>query len=176
MIVIGGTEAHGREPALYKTYASEANELGRRVFETHGVRVGVHPHVGSLVESREEIARVMDATDPRFFFLAPDTGHLAAGGSDPVEVFRTYRDRIAHAHLKDWAPPPPGTRGGFLPLGKGRVDFPALLAILKASTFDGWLDVELDGGRDVNPAEVARVAREYVTGTLHLPVDGKAGA
>ena len=56
------------------------------------------------------------------------------------------------------------------------VTYPALLAILKASTFDGWLDVELDGGRDVNPAEVARLAREYVTGTLHLPVDGKAGA
>ena len=177
MIVLGGTEAHGKDPALFATYAREANELGRRVFETHGVRAGVHPHVGSLVESREEIGRVMDATDPRWFFLAPDTGHLLAGGSDPVEIFRTYRDRIAHAHLKDWAPPAtPGARGAFLPLGKGRVDFPALLAILRDSAFDGWLDVELDGGRDIDPAQVARAARDYVTGTLNLSLDVETGA
>jgi len=172
MIVVGGTEAHGKDADLYKRYAMEANELGKRVFETHGVRVGVHPHVGSLVETREDIARVMDGTDPRVFFLAPDTGHLLAGGSDPVEVFRTYRDRIVHAHLKDWAPPAtPGARGSFLPLGKGNVDFPALVRILQGGSFDGWVDVELDGGRDIDPAQVARNARDYVTSTLKLSLD-----
>ncbi len=175
MIVIGGTEAHGKDPALFKTYASEANELGKRVLETHGVRIGLHPHVGSLVESREEIGRVMDLTDARYFFLAPDTGHLLAGGSDPVEIFRSYRDRIVHAHLKDWAPPAvPGARGAFLPLGKGNVDFPAIVAILESESFDGWLDVELDGGRDIDPAQVARGARDYITTTLKLSLEDRA--
>jgi inosose dehydratase len=172
MIVVGGTEARAKDAELYKRYAAEANELGKRVYETHGVRVGVHPHVGSLVETREEIARVMDGTDPRFFFLAPDTGHLIAGGSDPVEVFRSYRDRIVHAHLKDWAPPAtPGARGAFQPLGKGKVDFPALLQVLQGGSFDGWLDVELDGGRDIDPAQVARGARDYITSTLKLSLE-----
>lgn len=169
MIVVGGTEAKARGAEPLRQYAAAANELGKRVYESHGVRVGVHPHVGSIVESREEIARVMDATDPRYFWLAPDTGHLVAGGSDPVEVFKTYRSRIAHAHLKDYALPQAGAaRGSFVPLGKGSVNFPALLEIIGSSPFDGWLDVELDGGRGVDPLDAARAAREYLTGSLGL--------
>ncbi len=169
MIVIGGTEAKERGPEPLGRYCAAANDLGKRVYETHGVRVGVHPHLGSLVESREDIARVMDRTDPRWFWLAPDTGHLLAGGSDPVEVFRVYSSRIAHAHLKDYAPPASDAgRGAFLPLGKGRVDFPALITMLRESAFDGWLDVELDGGRGIDPAEAARHARDYLTDTLGL--------
>lgn len=176
MVVLGGTEAKGKEPAMFETYAREANAIGKRMLETYGVKFGVHPHVGSLVETREEIARVMDGTDPRYFFLAPDTGHLIAGGSDPVEVFQVYRDRIVHAHLKDYARPSvPGGRGAFLPLGQGQVDFPALIRILTAAGFDGWLDVELDGGRGIDPAEVARSARDYVLNTLKLTLDGDAG-
>ena len=176
MVVLGGTEAKGKEPAMFETYAREANEIGKRMLETYGVKFGVHPHVGSLVETREEIARVMDGTDPRYFFLAPDTGHLIAGGSDPVEVFQVYRDRIVHAHLKDYARPSvPGGRGAFLPLGQGQVDFPALIRILTAAGFDGWLDVELDGGRGIDPAEVARGARDYFLNTLKLTLDGDAG-
>lgn len=177
MIVIGGTEAHERTPALLDAWSRAASELGRRTFETHGVRLGFHPHMGALIESREHIARVMDATDAAHVFLAPDTGHLLAGGSDPVEVFRTYRERIAHAHLKDYAPPAAGAgRGAFLPLGQGRVDFAALVAIAREARFDGWLNVELDGGRGIDPAQVARHAKEYVTGTLGLRLDPATGA
>jgi inosose dehydratase len=172
MIVIGGTEAKDKAPEAYARWASEANELGRRLLGEHGVRLGVHPHVGALIESRENIDRVMDATDPRSVFLAPDTGHLLAGGSDPVDVFRTYRDRIAHAHLKDYArPASAGARGAFLPLGKGQIDFPALIRILRDAKFDGWLDVELDGGRGIDPAQVATHAREYVTNVLGLALE-----
>jgi inosose dehydratase len=175
VIVMGGTEAHGKSPELLAAFARAANELGARVFETHGVRLGVHPHVGALVETREDIARVMDQTDPRHFALAPDTGHLLAAGCDPVEIFRTYRDRIVHAHLKDYAPPSvAGTRGAFLPLGKGAVDFPALVRILADARFDGWLNVELDGGRGGDPAQVARDARDYVQQRLNLSLSTRS--
>ncbi len=169
-LVIGGMEAKRREDELFTAYAKTANEIGRQALETYGVRFAVHPHVGSLVEGRQDIARVMDRTDPRYFFLAPDTGHLAGAGCDPVEVFKAYKDRIVHAHLKDWAPPvPPATRGSFVGLGKGNVDFPALLQILSATPFDGWLDVELDGGRGTEPTQVARDAKEYLI--KHLGID-----
>jgi inosose dehydratase len=172
VIVLGGTEARNKGPETYATYVRDANELGRRVHEEHGVRLGVHPHVGSLVETREDIARVMDGTDPRFFFLAPDTGHLLAGGSDPVEVFRTYGQRIVHVHLKDYAPPEsPGARGAFLPLGQGRIDFPALVNVLQRSSFDGWLNVELDGRGGLDGTDVARRAREYVETRLGLSLE-----
>ena len=173
MIVIGGTEAKEKSPALIKAWGREANELGRAALEAHGVRIGVHPHVGSLIETREDIAIAMDATDPRYFHLAPDTGHLIAGGSDPVEIFKTYASRIAHAHLKDYQrPATPGGRGTYVPLGRGAVDFPQLIKILREAKFDGWLDVELDGGRGADPAAVAREARDYIRGTLALSLDG----
>lgn len=168
-LVIGGMEAKRREDELFTAYAKTANEIGKRALESYGVRFAVHPHVGSLVEGRQDIARVMDRTDPRYFFLAPDTGHLAGAGCDPVEIFETYKDRIVHAHLKDWAPPvPPATRGSFVVLGKGNVDFPALLRILETTSFDGWLDVELDGGRGTEPTQVARDAKQYLISRLGI--------
>jgi inosose dehydratase len=171
MLVIGGTSTRERTPALYAAWAREANALGQRTLETHGVRIGVHPHVGSLVETREEIARVMDATDPRWVFLAPDTGHLLAGGSDPVEIFRTYGARIAHAHLKDYAPASAGGRGSFVPLGRGAIDFAALFAAAREAGVDGWLNVELDSGRGLPPEAVALAARDYLTTTLGVALD-----
>lgn len=181
VIVIGGTEAGSRTADDFASFARAANEIGQRTFETHGVRCGYHPHLGALVEKREDIARVMDATDPRYFFLAPDTGHLAAAGCDVVEVFQTYRERVIHAHLKDYRPAAtPGARGRFLPLGEGIVDFVRLRELLVANSFDGWVNVELDGGRGIDPAEVAKRARRYVTETLGLlltrPADATPGA
>jgi inosose dehydratase len=162
-LVIGGMEAKRREPELFAAYAKTANEIGKRALETYGVRFAAHPHIGSLVQGREDIARIMDGTDPRYFFLAPDTGHLAGAGCDPVEVFRSYKERIVHVHLKDWAPPAAaGGRGSFVVLGKGKVDFPELLAILATTSFDGWLDVELDGGRGIDPLQAAREAKEHL--------------
>jgi inosose dehydratase len=177
MIVLGGTHAPRKDAELFRIYAREANEIGQRVFETYGVRLGVHPHTGSLVETRDDIARVMDATDPRSFFLAPDTGHLLAGGSDPVEIFTTFRDRIVHAHLKDYKKPDPSpstalrastARGSFVALGEGSIDFRGIIDRVVSRPFDGWLNVELDGGRGRDPADVARDARAYLTGTLGL--------
>lgn len=168
-LVIGGMEAPRRDDELFTGYAKAANEIGKRTFETYGVRFAVHPHIGSLVQSREDIAKVMDGTDSRYFFLAPDTGHLAGAGCDPVEVFKTYKERIVHAHLKDWAPPAtPGGRGSFVVLGKGHVDFPRLLEILGTTSFDGWLDVELDGGRGGDPLQAAREAKDYLVNRLGL--------
>jgi len=63
---------------------------------------------------------------------------------------------------------PPATRGSFVVLGKGIVDFPALLEILATTSFDGWLDVELDGSRVLTPEQVAREARDYIVNRLGI--------
>jgi inosose dehydratase len=169
VIVIGGTEAHERTPAQFAEYARQANAIGKEVLETTGLRVGVHPHLGSLVQHRDDIDRVMEATDPRYFNLCPDIAHLAAGGSDPVEVIRTYASRIIHVHLKDYrAPGPKGGFGGFVELGKGSIDLRGVVEELKRIGFKGWADVELDGASD--PAASARRNFEYLTNELHLQV------
>jgi inosose dehydratase len=172
VLVIGGTEAESRSDEDFRHFAAVANELGRLTYETHGVRCGYHPHLGSLVQNREEIGRIMELTDPEYLFLAPDTGHLLAGGGDPVEVCRTYGERIIHTHLKDFKPAAsPGRRGAFVPLGWGEVDFPGLVRVLDEKGFSGWHTVELDSTRGLSQEEVAELARHYIEETLNLSVE-----
>lgn len=62
-------------------------------------RVAVlHPHVGTMVETREEVGRVLAGSS---IALCLDTGHLLIGGTDPAELVATDPGRIAHVHLKD---------------------------------------------------------------------------
>ena len=63
-----------------------------------GVLAVLHPHVGTMVETRSEVDRVLDGSAIR---LCLDTGHLLIGGTDPLQLAREVPDRIAHAHLKD---------------------------------------------------------------------------
>ncbi len=169
VLVIGGSESPPATDEAIRRLAGAANDLGRRVLERYRVKVGFHPHVGSLIQHREDIGRLMEWTDPRYFFLAPDTGHLAAGGSDPVEVFRAYGKRIVHTHFKDFDPKLPGfggRRGRMAPLGQGSVDFPALVDILREIGYDGWIDVEFDG--ITAPRETAETNRRYLVEKLKL--------
>ena len=174
VLVIGGTEAQERTPAHFVEYARQANAIGKEVLETTGLQVGVHPHLGSLVQHRDDIRRVMDTTDPRYFNLCPDVGHLAGGGMDPTEIVKTYASRVIHLHLKDWKRPVPGQLSGFAELGTGEVDFPALVRELKTIGFHGWADVELDGA--IDPAASARRNMAYLTKVLHLRVGNMTDA
>jgi inosose dehydratase len=169
VLVIGGSEASPPTDDDFKRMADTANELGRRALEEYGIKVGFHPHLGSMIQHREDIGRLMELTDPRYFFLAPDTGHLLAGGSDPVEVYRTYGSRIVHMHFKDFDPNAEGwrgRRGRFVALGEGSVDFAALVQILRGLDYDGWIVVEFDS-RDA-PRETAAANRAYLTEKLKL--------
>lgn len=169
VLVVGGSEAPTPTADDFKRMADTANELGRRALEQFGVKVGYHPHMGSMIQHREDIGRLMELTDPRYFFLAPDTGHLAGGGSDPVEVYRTYGPRIVHMHFKDFDPNAEGwrgRRGRFAPLGEGTVDFASLVQILRGLDYEGWIVVEADSRSA--PRETAVSNRAYLTEKLKL--------
>ncbi|MFZ0737343.1 MAG: sugar phosphate isomerase/epimerase [Candidatus Acidiferrales bacterium] len=168
VIVIGGTEASERTAAQFTEYARQANAIGKEILETTGLQVGVHPHFGSLVQGRDDIDRVMELTDPRYFNLCPDVAHLAAGGMDPLEVIRKYSQRIIHVHLKDYKPASGKDFGGFVELGKGIIDLQGIVRELEMIGFKGWADVELDGA--VDPAGSAVRNRDYLTNVLRLRV------
>ncbi len=171
VLVVGGSETHNPTSDDFHRLADTANELGRRALERYGIKVGFHPHRGNMIQYREDIGRLMELTDPRYFFLAPDTGHLAAGGSDPVEVFGTYGRRIVHMHFKDFDPTQPGwrgRRGRFARLGQGTVDFPALVSILREIEYDGWIVVEADSRSAAR--ETALANRRYLVNKLSLEI------
>src|SRR5215470_16971057 len=81
-------------------------EFGERVTavadRTHdeGVRLAYHHHMGTIVQSREDIDAFMAATGPSVHLLL-DTGHASFAGADPAALARRWRERISHVHAKD---------------------------------------------------------------------------
>jgi len=139
-----------------------------------GVRLSVHPHAGSYVETREELDRLLHTTDADALGLCVDAGHLVYGGADPVEVARTFGSRIRYVHIKDVNPDVLAecrTQGiGFLDalrryifcgLGKGSVDLHGFVEGLRRSAFAGWMVVEEDTSPDL-PLVAARRNRRYL--------------
>ena len=83
----------------FKIVASTLDEIGKRTLDM-GATMALHPHWGTYVQSAEEIDLIMELTDPRYVFFAPDSGQIAKGDGDPVAIARKYAERIAHVHLK----------------------------------------------------------------------------
>ncbi len=158
----------------YRRFAEVLNEVGA-ITLGHGVRSCFHNHVGTVIETRDEIDRLLALVDPAVVSLGPDTGHLAWGGADPVAFCRDYADRIRTLHLKDidasvlrrgqaagWDYHRFTGEGIFTELGDGDVDFPAILDLLRGAAFSGWAIVETDVTRRPTALESATVSRRYL--------------
>lgn len=126
------------------------------VISAEGVRPGLHPHVGTWVETELETRYVLDTVDPALLAFGPDTGHLAWAGIDPVQIMAEYRERIDNVHIKDLSASVAANclasglnyqqtvlAGVWREPGLGDVDLDAVLEVL-SPTFDGWLIVEVD--------------------------------
>ena len=133
-----------------------------------GVLAVLHPHVGTMVETRSEVERVLDGSVIR---LCLDTGHLLIGGTDPLQLAREVPDRIAHAHLKDVdaglaADVQAGRltyteavgRGMYTPLGAGDVDIAGIVSSLRSNGYDGWFVMEQDTILDAEPLDEGPLA------------------
>jgi len=59
-----------------------------------------HHHMGTIVQSEEDIDAFMNATQAPVHLLL-DTGHATWGGADPAALASRYRARISHVHCKD---------------------------------------------------------------------------
>jgi inosose dehydratase len=145
------------EAADYRRMGMLLTEIGRRTADL-GIPLGYHNHMGALGQSPDEVARVLDAADPRFVKLELDIAHYHQAGGDPADAIRSYGDRLLFLHLKDVESPVPGGKAGsyrFVPLGDGSVNLKAVFAALDTVSFDGWGIVELDGvaGQDYSAKE-----------------------
>jgi inosose dehydratase len=139
-----------------------------------GVRLAVHPHAGSYVETRAELAKLFELSDPGALGLCVDCGHLAYGGADPVEVVETYGSRVWYVHIKDVNPAilalsqqdGLGFLGAlrsyiFCPLGTGGVDLRRFMDALRRAHYSGWMIIEQDTS-PLAPLETARINRQYL--------------
>jgi inosose dehydratase len=137
------------------------NELGKAVTDM-GLTPVLHQHTGTCVESREETYAVMEAVDTRVMKFGPDIGQLQKGGSDPVKVVKDFLPLVQHMHLKDYLGGPEYL--GYCPLGQGKVDIPAILAMMDGRKTAGLVMVELDSPppQPVPAIEDAKIAKAYL--------------
>jgi len=140
MLCLGGAASPSRDD--YDAKLAHAcrfySEVARRGADM-GVTVCVHPHShhGSLLESADEYARLLEATADSGLAFNPDTGHIVRGGQDLLTCIRTHLDRIRHVHVKDVT-----AEGQWAPMGRGICDFPDLFGVLQDKEYDGWIVAE----------------------------------
>jgi inosose dehydratase len=120
----------------------------------HGLVMALHPHAGSLVETHEQIERILAEAEVA---VCLDTGHLTIGGADPVEFVRRHAERIVHVHLKDvdaglaeqvrvraLSLVEATRRGLFRPLGRGDAPIGEVVGLLDRHGYERWLVLEQD--------------------------------
>jgi len=137
----------------WKRLGAHLNEIAS-VASQYGLAVCLHPHVGTLIETDEQVRRALEVVEVRWCL---DTGHLLIGGTDPVQFAREHGDRVVHVHLKDVdaalaAEVRAGRRslldatraGLFKALGRGDAHIAEVMDALDAHGYAGWLVLEQD--------------------------------
>ena len=141
------------------------------------MRTVFHHHGAGYVETPAEIETLLKLTDPSLVGLVLDTGHYMLGGGDPVEGLRKHKDRIWHIHFKDFDPSVAERmrrenwdyfmaikNGIFCELGKGAVNFPAVISEMNKMGYKGWIIVEQDVLPGMGtPVESAQRNRAYLS-------------
>jgi inosose dehydratase len=159
----------------WKRLADGLNELGR-LARQKGMLLTYHHHMGTGVQTAEEIDRLLSLTDPGLVWLLFDTGHLTFAGIDPEAVLKQHVRRIRHVHLKDvrpkvlervrperWSFLKAVREGAFTVHGDGCVAFEPLFKILDEAGYAGWMVVEAEQDpAKANPLEYAMKARRFI--------------
>ena len=161
-------------PERWPELGARMSDLAERM-QQHGLRMAYHHHMGTVVQTGQEIDRLMEHTRDAVGLLL-DTGHLRFAGDDPVRYARTYRSRITHVHCKDVRPAVLSRvlnrdasfldgviEGVFTVPGDGCIDYRAVLAPLAEHGYSGWWVVEAEQ----DPA-IAEPARYAALGHRHL--------
>ncbi|MEV6578413.1 sugar phosphate isomerase/epimerase [Streptomyces sp. NPDC051582] len=91
-------------PGQWRELTTQTERLGREVRERYGLRIVVHPHADTHIDTPQNVARFLDATDPDLVSLCLDTGHYAYCGGDSVQAIETFAERIGYLHLKQVDP------------------------------------------------------------------------
>lgn len=120
----------------------------------HGIVQVLHPHVDTLVETRADVDLALQETDVQWCL---DTGHLAIGGTDPLQFARDNAARVGICHLKDvdlaiaqramsreLSLLQAVQAGMFVPFGEGDVPIADIVLELERSGYTGHYVLEQD--------------------------------
>jgi inosose dehydratase len=158
-----------------------------KLCESFGMKLVYHFHAGTVVETAEEIDRLMALTDPNLVHLLYDTGHALYGGYDPLELLHKYEDRIEYVHVKDVRRDvleqvrkenldfrSAVLRGMFTVPGDGCIDFAPIFEKLVEKNYNGWIIVEAEQDPAIaHPYTYAKMAKDYIDTTIQAVMAAK---
>ncbi|PSR23638.1 MAG: myo-inosose-2 dehydratase [Sulfobacillus acidophilus] len=140
-----------------------------------GLTLVYHPHLGTNIETRADVVRLLDNTPADLVSLVVDTGHLSVAGIDPAWVISQYPERIGHVHMKSVRPLVATQydqglgflecvrRGIFTVPGDGAVDFAPIVKALQQMGYSGWCVIEAEQDPLVaEPVAAMRTALTYL--------------
>jgi inosose dehydratase len=138
----------------WKLFCEKLDAVARHL-DKEGMKLAYHHHMGTVIESEDEVDRMMDSTSSVGLLL--DTGHLTFAGGDPLRALKRHAKRIVHVHCKDIRKDKLARAkkqdSSFLDAvlgdvfavpGDGSIDFGPVLQGLASSGYKGWLVVEAD--------------------------------
>ncbi len=159
----------------WQKVATGLEKLGE-VAAKKGMRLSYHHHMGTGVQTAEEIDKLMALTDPAKVDLLFDSGHCTFAGVDPEAVLKKHINRVTHVHLKDVRADvlkrvhaeslsflEAVKAGAFTVPGDGMIDFDPLFKIIADADYQGWMVVEAEQDpAKANPLEYALLARDFI--------------
>jgi len=173
------TPLHSKKPVFDdKDWAKLVNglhELGK-LAKDKDMKIVYHHHMGTGVQTFDEVEKLMKITDPNLVYLLLDTGHIVFAGGDPVKMIKQFGNRIKHVHFKDIRKNimemsinkdmsflSSVKQGIFTVPGDGMIDFVPIIKALNDIDYKGWIIVEAEQDpRKANPLEYAIKARKYI--------------
>ena len=171
--------------AGYRDFADRWNPI-LDVFEEVGVRFALEVHPTEIAYDIPTTERALEAVNHRpSFGFNFDPSHLIWQGIDPVRFIDRFADRIYHAHMKDAArrsADDTSILGGhlqfgdprrgwdFRSVGRGEIDFDAIIRALNRAGYAGPLSIEWEDP-DMDRFHGAEEAADFVRAIDFPPAD-----
>lgn len=156
--VFSGNAKEGYDLADGLGWIVDGLSQGAQYAASHGVVLALENH-GLMAGRSDQVRHIIDAVGSPSLRANLDTGNFLLVNQNPTDAARSLAGVIALVHLKDFRRAGPqdvehvyrgldGTGYTGTVVGEGQVDLAAIVGILQAAGYEGWLSLEYEGGQD----------------------------
>jgi sugar phosphate isomerase/epimerase len=110
------------------------------VARSEGVKLALETHLNHLSDSIETAARCIECGDPDVLGVNLDFCNVHTCRERALDAISRFRGRIFLTHVKDSLFNL--ASGEYVPMGRGKMDYPPIIERLRAVGYDGFLSVE----------------------------------
>ena len=121
--------------------------VDKKLEEYPEIKYAIHLH-GPDIDIFQTASVIWDKVkdlNPRLG-MCLDIGHDLRGGADPIEDLKKYHTRVFDMHFKDESEA--SKAGWCVEIGRGMIDFPALVRMMREVGYDGMCSLEYEKDLD----------------------------